>query len=97
MSDSQPESLPPANGQAGSLKQWRVVLLNDAVTRMSYAVMVLRKVFGFDETVATQHMLAAHEQGRSVVWTDLRENAEAYVFSLQQWHLTAVLESDEES
>ncbi len=74
---------------------WRVVFLNDAVTRMSYAVMVLRKVFGFDEPTATRHMMEAHEQGRAVVWTGLRENAEAYVFSLQQWHLSATLETDE--
>ena len=74
---------------------WRVVFLNDAVTRMSYAVMVLRKVFGFDEPTATRHMMEAHEQGRTVVWTGLRESAEAYVFSLQQWHLSATLETDE--
>ena len=76
---------------------WRVVFLNDAVTRMSYAVMVLRKLFGFDEETATKHMLEAHEQGRSVVWVGVRENAEAYVFSLQQWHLSATFEPDEES
>ncbi|MBW8780536.1 MAG: ATP-dependent Clp protease adaptor ClpS [Verrucomicrobia bacterium] len=74
---------------------WRVVFLNDAVTRMSYAVMVLRKVFGFDEPKATQHMMEAHEQGRTVVWTGERESAEAYVFSMQQWHLSATLEADE--
>ncbi|MFA6960179.1 MAG: ATP-dependent Clp protease adaptor ClpS [Opitutaceae bacterium] len=84
---------------SAALKQgpWRVVFLNDAVTRMSYAVMVLRKLFGFDEATATKHMLEAHEQGRSVVWIGMRENAEAYVFSLQQWHLSATLEHDEES
>ncbi|CAM2865687.1 ATP-dependent Clp protease adaptor ClpS [Rariglobus hedericola] len=76
---------------------WRVVFLNDAVTRMSYAVMVLRKLFGFDEATATKHMLEAHESGRSVVWQGVRENAEAYVFSLQQWHLSATFERDEES
>ena len=76
---------------------WRVVFLNDAVTRMSYAVMVLRKLFSFDEETATKHMLEAHEQGRSVVWVGVRENAEAYVFSLQQWHLSATFEPDEES
>jgi ATP-dependent Clp protease adaptor protein ClpS len=76
---------------------WRVVFLNDAVTRMSYAVMVLRKLFGFDEQTATKHMLEAHENGRSVVWVGLRENAEAYAFSLQQWHLSATLEPNEES
>jgi ATP-dependent Clp protease adaptor protein ClpS len=40
-------------------------------------------------------MLEVHERGRSTVWTGVREKAEAYVFSLQQWHLTAVLEPDE--
>ena len=74
---------------------WRVVVLNDPVNLMSYVVMVFKKVFGFDETKARTHMLEVHEQGRSVVWTGLREKAEAYAFTLQQWHLTAVLEPDE--
>lgn len=74
---------------------WRVVVLNDPVNLMSYVVMVFKKVFGFDETRARKHMLEVHEQGRSVVWTGVREQAEAYVFTLQQWHLTAVIESDE--
>lgn len=74
---------------------WRVVVLNDPVNLMSYVVMVFKKVFGFDEARARRHMLEVHEQGRSVVWTGVREQAEAYVFTLQQWHLTAVLESDE--
>ena len=74
---------------------WRVVVLNDPVNLMSYVVLVFKKVFGFDEQTARQRMLEVHEQGRSVVWSGLREKAEAYVFTLQQWHLTAVLEPDE--
>jgi ATP-dependent Clp protease adaptor protein ClpS len=74
---------------------WRVVVLNDPVNLMSYVVLVFKKVFGFDEATARKHMLEVHERGRSVVWTGLREKAEAYAFTLQQWHLTAVLESDE--
>jgi ATP-dependent Clp protease adaptor protein ClpS len=74
---------------------WRVVVLNDPVNLMSYVVLVFKKVFGFDEQRARKHMLEVHEQGRSVVWTGLREKAEAYAFTLQQWHLTAVLEPDE--
>ena len=76
---------------------WRVVFLNDAVTRMSYAVMVLRKLFGFDEATAAQHMMEAHETGRSIVWAGVRENAEAYAFSLQQWHLCSTIEPHEAS
>jgi len=75
--------------------QWRVVVLNDPVNLMSYVVLVFKKVFGFNEPTARRHMLEVHEQGRSVVWTGLREKAEAYAFTLQQWHLTTVLEADE--
>ncbi len=74
---------------------WRVVVLNDPVNLMSYVVMVFKKVLGFDETKARKHMLEVHEQGRSIVWIGVRETAEAHVFTLQQWHLTAVLEPDE--
>ncbi len=74
---------------------WRVVVLNDPVNLMSYVVMVFKKIFGFDETRARRHMLEVHELGRSVVWSGHRETAEAYVFTLQQWHLTAVIEADE--
>jgi ATP-dependent Clp protease adaptor protein ClpS len=74
---------------------WRVVVLNDPVNSMSYVVLVFRKVFGFSEPVARKHMLEVHEQGRSIVWSGLREQAELYAFALQQWHLTAILESDE--
>ena len=88
----------PATEEATELRLegiWRVVVLNDPVNLMSYVVLVFKKVFGFDEPKARRHMLEVHEQGRSVVWTGLREKAEAYVFTLQQWHLSAVLESDE--
>ena len=74
---------------------WRVVVLNDPVNLMSYVVLVFKKVFGFDESTARRHMLEVHEQGRSVVWSGVREKAEAYAFTLQQWHLTTVLEPDE--
>ena len=74
---------------------WRVVVLNDPVNLMSYVVMVFKRVLGFDETQARKHMLEVHEQGRSVVWSGAREPAEAYAYSLQQWHLTTVLEADE--
>jgi ATP-dependent Clp protease adaptor protein ClpS len=77
--------------------RWRVVFLNDAVSRMTYVVLVLRKVFGFDETIATAHMREAHERGRTILWIGAREPAEAYVFTLRQWHLTSILESDETS
>ena len=55
--------------------------------------MIFKKDFGWPEAKARVHMLEVHERGRSLLWTGAREPAEAYVFSLQQWHLTAVLEA----
>ncbi len=88
----------PAKSTATELRPegpWRVVVLNDPVNLMSYVVMVFRKVFGFDEAKARKHMLEVHELGRSVVWRGDREKAEAYAFTLQQWHLSSILEADE--
>ena len=73
---------------------WRLVVLDDP-NRMSYVVMVLRRVLGFDEPRARKHVLEIHETGRSIVWTGTREQSEAYMFALQQWHLTAIIQADE--
>jgi ATP-dependent Clp protease adaptor protein ClpS len=97
VAESKPHVLPAPRGKTETRIEgvWHVVVLNDPVNLMSYVVMIFKKVFGFDETKARRHMLEVHEQGRSVLWTGHREKAEAYAFTLQQWHLTAVLESDE--
>ena len=76
---------------------WRVVVLNDPVNLMSYVVLVFKKVFGFDERTARKHMLEVHELGRSVVWSGVRETAEAFAFTLHGWQLTAIIEPDEKS
>ena len=90
-----PDEVEQAKTSLAPQGPWRVVVLNDPVNSMSYFVLVFRKVFGFPEPLARRRMLEVHEQGRSVVWSGLREQAELYAFALQQWHLTAILESDE--
>jgi ATP-dependent Clp protease adaptor protein ClpS len=92
-----PQTLPSSDTRTELALEgpWRVVVLNDPVNLMSYVVLVFKKVFGFDEQTARRKMLEVHERGRSIVWSGLREKAEAYVYTLQQWHLTAVLEPDE--
>ncbi|MBL9216401.1 MAG: ATP-dependent Clp protease adaptor ClpS [Opitutaceae bacterium] len=92
---ARPDQTPAADTRTQPGDRWRVVVLNDPVNLMSYVVMVFKKVLGFDELKARRHMLEVHEQGRSIVWSGVREQAEAYAFTLQQWHLTAVIESDE--
>ena len=74
---------------------WHVIVLNDPVNLMSYVVMVFKKIFGFDESKATRHMLEVHQKGRSTVWTGNRERAESYAYQLQHWRLQTVLEKDD--
>jgi ATP-dependent Clp protease adaptor protein ClpS len=95
VADTKTKQNPQSEPQPRLADVWRVVVLNDPVNRMSYVVMVLRRVFGFAEERARKHMLEVHEQGRSVLWSGTREQAEAYVFALQQWHLTAVVQPGE--
>ncbi len=71
---------------------WQVVVHNDPVNLMSYVTMVFEKVFGFNREKAERHMMEVHQQGRSIVWSGLRERAELYVQQLHGYLLLATLE-----
>ena len=71
---------------------WQVVVHNDPVNLMNYVTMVFQKVFGFSRTTAEKHMLEVHEQGRSVVWSGVRERGELYVQQLHGYLLLATIE-----
>lgn len=71
---------------------WQVVVHNDPINLMTYVTMVFQKVFGFSREKAEKHMLEVHEQGRSIVWSGLRERAELYVQQLHGYLLLATLE-----
>lgn len=71
---------------------WQVVVHNDPVNLMSYVTMVFQKVFGFTREKAEKHMMEVHRQGRSIVWSGMRERAELYVQQLHGYLLLATLE-----
>ncbi len=71
---------------------WQVVVHNDPVNLMTYVTMVFQKVFGFSREKAEKHMLEVHRDGRSIVWSGLRERAELYVQQLHGYLLLATLE-----
>ncbi|PYJ10565.1 MAG: ATP-dependent Clp protease adapter ClpS [Verrucomicrobia bacterium] len=71
---------------------WQVVVHNDPVNLMSYVTMVFQKVFGLSREQAEQHMLEVHQQGRSILWSGMRERAELYVQQLHGYLLLATLE-----
>ena len=74
---------------------WNVVVHNDPVNLMSYVTRVFMTVFGYPKERAEKHMLEVHQQGRSIVWTGLREPAESYVEQLHAYLLLATLEKAE--
>ncbi len=71
---------------------WQVVVHNDPVNLMSYVTMVFQRVFGYPRDKAEKHMLEVHQQGRSILWSGMRERAELYVQQLHGYLLLATLE-----
>lgn len=71
---------------------WQVVVHNDPVNLMSYVTMVFQRVFGYPKEKAEIHMLEVHRQGRSVLWTGVRERAELFVQQLHGYLLLATIE-----
>jgi len=71
---------------------WQVVVHNDPVNLMSYVTMVFQRVFGYPRDKAEKHMLEVHQQGRSILWSGMRERGELYVQQLHGYLLLATLE-----
>lgn len=71
---------------------WDVIVWDDPVNLMSYVVFVFRKIFGFPEPVARKLMLEVHNQGRALVASEPREQAEFYVQQLHQHGLQATMQ-----
>ena len=70
---------------------WNVIVWNDPITLMSYVVLVFRKLFGYDHATATKLMLQVHEEGKAIVATQPREQAEVSVARLHAFGLQATL------
>ena len=75
-------------------KGWAVLVWNDPVNMMNYVVHVFMKVFRFDKIKATHHMLEVHNQGKSCLTRETRENAEHYCQQLLLHGLQATIQRD---
>lgn len=71
---------------------WNVVVHNDPVNLMSYVTMVFQKVFGYPKEKAELHMMEVHRDGRSILWSGVRERAELFVQQLHGYLLLATIE-----
>ena len=86
------EAKSESKSQPQHASRWNVIVLNDPVNLMPYVVMVFQRVLGFNPEKAKKHMLEVHEEGRSLVWSGSREKAEHFMYVLQQWQLTSILQ-----
>ena len=90
------ETIPQVDQEVSTRTQldggWQVIVWDDPINLMSYVVYVFQKLFGFSLQKATLKMREVHEQGRSIVATADREDAEQYVSSLHLYGLQATME-----
>ena len=85
------ERAPARHERAVRDMPWNVIVWNDPVTLMSYVVLVFRRLFGHDQETATRLMLQVHTEGKAVVATQPREQAEVSVAQLHAFGLQATL------
>jgi ATP-dependent Clp protease adaptor protein ClpS len=73
-----PDVIPDEDTDTQTRRQppYAVVLHNDDLNTMEFVLIVLHKVFGYDERKCMELMLEAHQKGRAVVWVGPLEVAE---------------------
>lgn len=86
---------PETDTQLDLEKVWNVVVWDDPVNLMSYVVYVLQKIFGYPKGLCEKLMLEVHNQGKSLVASEDREQAELHVQQLHQYGLRATLQRSE--
>lgn len=75
-------------------RPWIVLVWNDPINLMSYVTFVLQKLFGYSKEEATTLMLQVHHDGKAVVSTGSRTEAERDVFRLHEHGLWATMQQD---
>jgi ATP-dependent Clp protease adaptor protein ClpS len=73
---------------------WVVLVWNDPINLMSYVSFVLQKLFGYSKEKATKLMLQVHNDGKAVVSSGTRAEAERDVFRLHEHGLWATMQQD---
>lgn len=74
------------------LTPWQVLVWDDPINLMSFVTYVFRQQFGYSAAKAQQLMLQVHTEGKAVVFSGSKEEAERHTQALQAWGLWATLE-----
>lgn len=88
----QKEDLAIGDARTSKVPVWNVVVWDDPINLMSYVVWVFRTLFGYPKAEATRLMLQVHNEGRAIVASEPREQAEMSAFRLHHHGLWATLE-----
>lgn len=75
-------------------RPWVVIVWNDPVNLMSYVVWVLQKLFGYSREKASKLMMQIHTDGKAVVASGSRDEAERDVARLHAHGLWATMQQD---
>lgn len=76
---------------------WVVIVWNDPVNLMSYVSYVFQSYFGYSESKADQLMLQVHNDGKSVVATGPREEAERHTLAMHSYGLWATFQKADQA
>ena len=74
---------------------WKVIVWNDPVNLMTYVSYVFRSHFGYSRARAEELMLQVHNNGKAIVFTGSREDAEKHTQAMHAWGLRATFEKVE--
>lgn len=75
---------------------WKVLVWNDPINLMSYVTYVFRSHFGYDSAKAHTLMMAVHTDGKAVVFSGSKEEAERHTAAMHGWGLWATFERAED-
>ena len=75
-------------------KPWVVLVWNDPINLMSYVALVLQQLFGYSKSKANKLMMQVHLEGKAVVSSGTRPEAERDVFRLHEHGLWATMQQD---
>ena len=74
---------------------WNVIVWNAPVNLMTYVAYVFRSHFGYSRARAEELMLQVHNNGKAIVFTGPREDAEKHTQAMHAWGLLATFEKVE--
>lgn len=74
---------------------YNVVVLDDPITLFTYVVTVFRSVFGYSKEKAYHLTNQVHHEGRAIVWSGIRGEAELYLQQMREADLRCRLEKAE--